>query len=84
MPLNAKEVCLICVDGDETVSQFDENSDELVSLDYLRYETPLELLKAFVFNKHKYSWTKVDGIPSDLNKIAGWLLLLLLLLLILF
>jgi hypothetical protein len=72
MPLNVREVCLICVDGDETVNQFDENSDELVSLDYLKYESPLELLKAFIYNKHKYNCIKVDAIPCDLNKIAGW------------
>lgn len=65
-----KEVCLICVDAEET-TEFDENSTELVNLDYLKYETPLELLKAFIYNKHRYETAKIEAICADLTKITG-------------
>ena len=67
---NAKEICLICCD-DVDEAAFTDGSNELVNLDYLKYETPIELLKAFIYNKHKYEPVKVELICGDLTKTTG-------------
>ena len=53
---NTKEILLIREKlGDEDI-------------DYLKYENPLELMKAFIFNNHAYRQIKIETISSDLNK----------------
>lgn len=67
---SASEICLICCD-DVDEAAFTVGSNELVNLDYLKYEKPLELLKAFIYNKHKYEPVKIDLICGDLTKTTG-------------
>jgi len=65
-----KEICLIyCDDVDE--ASFSDGNAELVNLDYLKYELPIELLKAFIYNKHKYENVKIETICGDLTKTTG-------------
>ena len=64
-----KEIYLICNDDSEDSS--DRKNKELVNLDYIKYEMPLDLLKAFIYNKYKYEEIKVDSICSDLSKTTG-------------
>jgi len=65
-----KEILLIyCDDFDE--ASFSDGSSELVNLDYLKYELPIELLKAFIYNKHKYELVKIETICGDLTKTTG-------------
>ena len=40
-------------------------------MDYLKYEEPLELLKAFIYNKFEYDFVKVESICGDLTRLAG-------------
>lgn len=56
---------------DEECSKFSDNSTELVELDHYKYETPLELIKAFIYNKHKYEVIKIETIWDDLTKITA-------------
>lgn len=71
-----KEICLICC-NEEDVSQkktrnaINSINNELISLDYLKYEEPLELLKAFIFNKYEYQNVKIESICGELNKLSG-------------
>ncbi len=54
--LNSKEITLVRENlGDE-------------DLDYLKYDTPLELLKAFLYNNHAYQQVKIESICSGLTK----------------
>jgi ubiquitin carboxyl-terminal hydrolase 40 len=53
---NRKEIMLI------RENQGDED------IDYLKYENPIELIKAFIFNNHAYNQVRVDTISSDLTK----------------
>jgi len=68
---NNKDICLVCHDGEDSSNQFSDNTNELVNLDFLKYETPLELLKAFIYNKHKYEEIKIETVCADLTKITG-------------
>ena len=71
-----KEICLICC-NEEDVSQkktrnaINSINNELISLDYLKYEETLELLKAFIFNKYEYQNVKIESICGELNKLSG-------------
>ncbi len=71
-----KEICLVCC-NEEDVSQkktrnaINSLNKELISLDYLKYEEPLELLKAFIFNKYEYQNVKIESICGELNKLSG-------------
>lgn len=64
------EICLIYVDDVDEASFTNENS-VLVNLDYLKYDAPLELLKAFIYNKHKYEKVKIESVCADLTKTTG-------------
>lgn len=64
-----KEIYLIC--NDDSEDNEDRKNKELVNLDYIKYEMPLDLLKAFIYNKYKYDEIKVDSICSDLTKTTG-------------
>ena len=68
--VSTNEICLIYVDEADEASFTDENS-ELVNLDFLKYDTPLELLKAFIYNKHKYNRIKIESACADLTKFTG-------------
>ena len=65
-----KEICLI-VDDNIDEASFSDGNKELVNLDYLKYELPIELLKAFIYNKHKYELVKIELICGDLTKTTG-------------
>lgn len=52
------EIQLVYVDDDTTPVR-DANSSEPLNLDYLKYDKPLELLKAFIYNMYKYEEVKV-------------------------
>ena len=65
---SGKEIVLVC--SEELEPDFDEQK-ELVNLDYFSYNEPLELLKAFIYNKHKYEKARVEQIVADLNKATG-------------
>ena len=69
----AKEICLVCCDDDEFKANSNNSkvNNELVNLDYLKYDNPLELVKAFVYNKHKYEFVKIDSLCGDLSKTTG-------------
>lgn len=67
---SSNEICLICCD-DVDEAAFTDGSNELVNLDYLKYEKPIELLKAFIYNKHKYEPVKIELICGDLTKTTG-------------
>lgn len=40
-------------------------------LDYLKYDSPKELLKAFLYEKSKYNYYKIDSLCGELSKQAG-------------
>ena len=65
-----KEIRLIYCDEDGEPA-FSNDTKEIVNLDYLKYEEPQELLKAFIYNKHKYDQVKVENICADLTKVTG-------------
>ena len=66
---SAKEICLIyCDDPDLDMA---ERDGELFNLDYIKYESPLELIKALIYNKHKYELVKIELISADLTKATG-------------
>ena len=75
--VNTREICLVCFDDEElakkkaTRNATHVNANDLVNLDYLKYDEPRELLKAFIYNKHKYEYVKIEGICVDLSKQAG-------------
>ncbi|CAF0830036.1 unnamed protein product [Brachionus calyciflorus] len=63
-----KEIILICMDDEE---ETDRNKKDLVNLDYLKYDKPLDLLKAFIYNRSKYDEFKIDNICADLTRETG-------------
>ena len=65
-----KEICLICCD-DEEFKETSAKTQELVNLDYLKYNEPVDLLKAFIYNKYKYEKVKIDAMCADLFKSSG-------------
>ncbi|RNA39982.1 ubiquitin carboxyl-terminal hydrolase 40 [Brachionus plicatilis] len=62
-----KEIVLICLDDDDQ----QRNDKDLVNLDYLKYEKPLDLLKAFVYNRYKYDEFRLENICADLTRETG-------------
>ncbi len=64
-----QEICLIC--NEDTEYQVSQKDNELVNLDYIKYEKPLDLLKAFIYNKYKYGDVRIDSICADLTKTTG-------------
>ena len=66
--LPVQEICLVCNDDD---NEYNNAKKELVNLDYIKYESPLELLKAYIYNKFKYELVRIDAICADLPKTTG-------------
>ncbi len=64
-----QEICLIV--NEETEYQDSQKDNELVNLDYIKYEKPLDLLKAYTYNKYKYGEVRIDSICADLTKTTG-------------
>jgi hypothetical protein len=60
-----QEICLIC-SSDQEFREEDETvkNKELVNLDYIKYREPVDLLKAFIYNKYKYDQAKYIN-PND-------------------
>ena len=63
-----KEIILICLDGED---QFQQNDKDLVNLDFLKYEKPLDLLKAFIYNRYRYDDFRLENICTDLTRETG-------------
>ena len=58
---------LISNSSNKEINLIRENQGD-ADIDYLKYENPVELIKAFIFNNHAYKQVKVDSISSDLTK----------------
>ncbi len=67
-----QEICLIC-SSDQEFREEDETvkNKELVNLDYIKYREPVDLLKAFIYNKYKYEKIKLDVLCADLTRQSG-------------
>jgi ubiquitin carboxyl-terminal hydrolase 40 len=48
-----------------------ENLTNLNELDYIKYESPLDLLKAYIYINHNYGFVAVDSVSNSLSKDAG-------------
>jgi ubiquitin carboxyl-terminal hydrolase 40 len=67
-----QEICLICNDDAADQSSISKNGNEsLVNLDFIKYEHPLELLKAYIYNTYKYGEVRIGSICADLTKTTG-------------
>jgi len=64
-----RKICLIYCD-DAAFTDADAEAS-VVSLDFLRYDKPLDLLKAFIYSKHKYVQTRLDAVCADLTRVTG-------------
>ena len=62
-----REIQLICLD--ESDPDFDEQS-QLVNLDYRSYSSPIELLKAYVYNKYKYDYAEIGKTHMELKQVV--------------
>jgi hypothetical protein len=64
---SSKEICLICNEEKDVVG----DDAELLNLDYIKYDSPLELLKAFMYNKYKYDSIGLNKLCQEMQKCSG-------------
>jgi ubiquitin carboxyl-terminal hydrolase 40 len=48
-----------------------ESLTDLEQLDYIKYESPLELLKAYIYLKQNYNFVPIDQVSNTLSKDTG-------------